>query len=383
MRASAELPPEGPESNAPYRLSLVEAVDRLQSPATIEELASLHAESCLIVDFDRSPGAASDEAVRRATQALPQLACPALAIAGAPLRGSRRAPCAGFLDRFDVAVERAEDLTPVVAMCHRRPLAALALVQLLRHSEALSIHDGLVAESFVYSTLQAGPEFAAWLAARPSSAPKPPGDGPAVCVSREVESRGRERLRLALNRPRKRNAFSAEMRDALVEGLHVAIADPDIAEIVLEGFGPAFCSGGDLDEFGSLPDPATAHAIRSTRNAARLLAQCSDRATARLHGACVGAGIELAAFAGRVIARADAFFELPEVGLGLVPGAGGTVSLPRRIGRQRTAWMALSGARVDASTALQWGLVDRVLDEQDDWHHERGDSSEGTGGDSR
>ena len=60
--------------------------------------------------------------------------------------------------------------------------------------------------------------------------------------------------------------------------------------------------------------------------------------------------------------RADSFFELPETGLGLVPGAGGTVSIPRRIGRQRTAWMALSGARLDASTALRWGLVDEVRD---------------------
>jgi enoyl-CoA hydratase/carnithine racemase len=79
-----------------------------------------------------------------------------------------------------------------------------------------------------------------------------------------------------------------------------------------------------------------------------------------LHGACIGAGIEVAAFAGDVTATEGAFFQLPEVGFGLVPGAGGTVSLPRRIGRQRTAWLALSGARIDTSTARAWGLVDRV-----------------------
>jgi enoyl-CoA hydratase/carnithine racemase len=61
-----------------------------------------------------------------------------------------------------------------------------------------------------------------------------------------------------------------------------------------------------------------------------------------------------------VNAREDAFFELPELALGLVPGSGGSVSLPRRIGRQRTAWLALSGCRIDAATARAWGLVDAV-----------------------
>jgi enoyl-CoA hydratase/carnithine racemase len=82
--------------------------------------------------------------------------------------------------------------------------------------------------------------------------------------------------------------------------------------------------------------------------------------TVELHGACFGSGIELPAFAGRVIAAPDTSIALPELGLGLVPGAGGTVSLPCRIGRHRTAWLALSGRAIDASTALAWGLVDDV-----------------------
>jgi enoyl-CoA hydratase/carnithine racemase len=130
--------------------------------------------------------------------------------------------------------------------------------------------------------------------------------------------------------------------------------------VILRGAGPAFCGGGDLAEFGTLPDPATAHGIRSTRSPGRLLAQCAERVRAELHGACVGAGIELPAFARRVVATRDAFFQLPELGMGLVPGAGGTVSLPRRIGRQRTAYLALSGLRLDADTAHRWGLVDEI-----------------------
>ncbi len=86
----------------------------------------------------------------------------------------------------------------------------------------------------------------------------------------------------------------------------------------------------------------------------------SGRVTAHLHGACIGAGIELPAFVGRVVADPDSRIQLPEIALGLIPGAGGTVSLPRRIGRQRTAWLGLTGARIDAPTALAWGLVDEV-----------------------
>jgi enoyl-CoA hydratase/carnithine racemase len=168
------------------------------------------------------------------------------------------------------------------------------------------------------------------------------------------------RLVVTLDRPERRNAFSASMRDALAEALAVAVCDPSVEEVVLRGAGPAFCSGGDLDEFGTLQDPATAHAVRSTRSVARLLAACAERVRAEVHGACVGAGVELPAFATRVVAAPDATFELPELSMGLVPGSGGTVSLPRRIGRQRTAWLALSGARIDAEAALAWGLVDEV-----------------------
>jgi enoyl-CoA hydratase/carnithine racemase len=172
-------------------------------------------------------------------------------------------------------------------------------------------------------------------------------------------------LELVLNRPERHNAFSAEMRDELAASLHVACADPSLTRIVLRGNGPSFSAGGDLEEFGSLPDPATAHAIRSTRNVGRLLAACADRVEARLHGACIGAGVELPAFAKRVVCAPTAFFQLPELSLGLVPGAGGTVSLVRRIGRQRTALFALSGCRLDADTALEWGLVDEIADSRD------------------
>jgi enoyl-CoA hydratase/carnithine racemase len=166
-------------------------------------------------------------------------------------------------------------------------------------------------------------------------------------------------LVLTLDRAERHNAFSAHMRDELVAGLTVAALEPALT-VVLRGAGPSFCSGGDLDEFGTFPDPATAHLVRTTRSPARLLAGMRERVRAEVHGACIGAGIELAAFAHTVVAAPDAFFQLPEVAMGLIPGAGGTASLPRRIGRQRTAYLALTGCRLDAETARTWGLVDAV-----------------------
>jgi enoyl-CoA hydratase/carnithine racemase len=77
----------------------------------------------------------------------------------------------------------------------------------------------------------------------------------------------------------------------------------------------------------------------------------------------VGSGLELAAFAGRLTAAPDAWFQLPEVAMGILPGFGGCVSIPRRIGRQRAAALMLSGQRVRAAVALGWGLVDAVVDE--------------------
>ena len=315
----------------------------------MEEFCALTGEPVLVVDLDAGATGADPDALARARTALARLACPSLGLRRSGPATAELAP------HLDVVVSSAADLDTVVATARKTPLAALALVQLLRHTEGLSLHEALIAESLAYSVLQSGPEFGAWREARGEPRRRRENPEPAVRVLRSPG-----RLELVLNRPEKRNAFSAEMRDALVEGLHVAVSDPSLREVVLRGEGPAFCSGGDLDEFGTSPDPATAHAVRSVRHPARLLASCAERVRVELHGACVGAGIELPAFAGRVVAKRDAFFCLPEVGFGLVPGAGGTVSIPRRIGRQRTAWLALSGARLDAREALAWGLIDEL-----------------------
>jgi enoyl-CoA hydratase/carnithine racemase len=82
---------------------------------------------------------------------------------------------------------------------------------------------------------------------------------------------------------------------------------------------------------------------------------------AEVHGQVLGSGLEMAAYCGWVQARPDAVMGLPELSLGLIPGAGGTVSITRRIGRWRTAYLVLSGRTIDPATALRWGLIDECV----------------------
>lgn len=270
------------------------------------------------------------------------------------------------IDRFDVLLTQAADppapwvmvASPDAALAdlHKaieaQPFAASVLVQVLRLSMALDFEAALLAESFAYSTLLASEGFRAWQAARAPASVR--GDvGPRVRLDREGEA-----TEIVLNRPRGRNAIDAAMRDALCEALEFALLDG--APVILRGEGAVFSIGGDLAEFGQASDPATAHAIRVSRSPVRLLHAMRDRVTARVHGPCVGAGIEIPAAAARIVARPRTTFRLPEVGMGVIPGAGGTVTIPRRIGRHRTCWMALGGQLLDIDTALAWGLVDAV-----------------------
>jgi enoyl-CoA hydratase/carnithine racemase len=265
-------------------------------------------------------------------------------------------PTAAWRALSDVLVaEGDESLDDVVATVTACPLAATSLVLLLRGGSNRTVGEGLVAESAVYSTLQAGPEFAAWRAEAPVRPPSEADTEPRVRLVRQDAT-----LMVTLTRPDRLNALDARMRDELIDAVSVALADPTISAVELRGEGRAFSAGGDLNEFGSRADPATAHLLRLQRSVARVVQAAGDRTTAYLHGPCVGSGIELAAFCGTVRAQPDTTISLPEVRLGLIPGAGGTVSLPRRIGRQNTAWLALSGRAIDAATALDWGLVDAL-----------------------
>ncbi len=294
-------------------------------------------------------GPVSDAQSRHLIAWLGQQACPVIGIAADGEDG-------GIIRACDTRVADVAEAASLLANIRQSPIAATALVQLLRLNEHLRIADALVAESLAYSTLQAGPEFRQWLEANRADTPAVHSDsGDAVLISRDGDV-----LTLELNRASNRNGMTVEMRDALIEALQLVLADDSIRQVHLSGRGKCFSTGGDLTEFGSAPDPATAHIVRSLALPGRLLAQCAERVTVKVHGACIGSGIEFPTFAGRVVAAEGAYFQLPELKFGLIPGAGGTVSIARRIGRQRAAWLMLSGKRINARQALAWGLVDEV-----------------------
>lgn len=164
-----------------------------------------------------------------------------------------------------------------------------------------------------------------------------------------------------LTRPERRNALDIVMRDELYEVLLEMLDDGEAGAVGLLGEGPDFCAGGDLSEFGTRPDVSTAWQTRHIRALPSLFAELGPKLIAGIHGAAVGAGIELAAFASRIVAAEDARFMLPEAAFGLIPGSGGTLSIPRRIGRHRCFEMAMSATWVASARALEWGLVDEIV----------------------
>ena len=344
-------------------LSSSELLDLLDTPFAPDALAS-ELGSVVVVDLKDAPDTVGP-AVLEAVVTLPVVIVGLSSRSDAPTEAApteaaptEAAPteAAAAVTDLVLAPDDAE-IDLVLERVEANPLAAISLALLLRGGERRTVADGLVAESATYSMLQGGPEFAQWRAGRPIRE-RAPIEAPPV----RWAQRG-SRLDIVLDRPAVHNAYDSAMRDGLIDALWVAVSDDRLTEVHLTGEGPSFCSGGDLDEFGSRPDPATAHLVRMTRNAARLMHHLSHRIVVHLHGACMGSGIELPAFAGTVVAASNTRISLPEVRLGLVPGAGGTVSLPRRIGRHRTAYLALSGSTIDAATAATWGLVDAIADD--------------------
>lgn len=234
------------------------------------------------------------------------------------------------------------------------PAAAAVFATVLRLGDALDFEGALAVESLAYSALLGGSEFRAWRTARPARE-RLAVDGPLLRLERRDDT-----TIITLARPQARNPIGARMRDELTEALRLVRLDPSMTRVELRGEGACFSAGGDLDEFGQAQDLGLAHVIRTQRSVARLVRGIGDRLSVFIQGAAIGGGIEIAAAAATVIADPAAVFRLPEVGMGLIPGAGGTATLPRRIGRHRTCFMGLTCRDIAADQALDWGLVDRL-----------------------
>ncbi len=250
--------------------------------------------------------------------------------------------------------------SPITAALLRKqvaawPQAAAVTLDLLHSIDLEDPAHGLIHESLAYGMLQGGNDHVTWLSRPRDVLGSEPGR---VRVSRTGNV-----LQIILDRPMARNAIDCAMRDALHDAFTVAMLDPDVLTVRMLGAGRAFCVGADLDEFGTTRDPATAHCIRMQTLPALAIIRCAHKFEAHVQGACIGSGLEMAAFAHRVTATRDAWFQLPELAMGLIPGAGGCVSVARRIGRRRAALMILSGKRINAKTALNWGLIDAIVND--------------------
>lgn len=254
-----------------------------------------------------------------------------------------------------VTVQDLDDaLSAIEASVLNRGRSAMVLAATLRQSTQLPIAEAIAAEAAAYSTLLGGPEFAQWLSTRTAKKLATSTEFDRVTTSVTGNT-----LNVRMNRKLRLNAIDGPMRAALVEAFEIAIADP-LLQVKLTGEGPCFSNGGDLREFGSTPDVATAWAVRMTQHPGWHLSQVADRTTVHMHGNCIGAGVEMSAFAAHVIADPDTTFLLPELAMGLIPGAGGCVSIPRRMGRWRTLWLVLTGTPLNAQQALAWNLIDDI-----------------------
>jgi enoyl-CoA hydratase/carnithine racemase len=167
---------------------------------------------------------------------------------------------------------------------------------------------------------------------------------------------------LILNRPAALNAIDNTLASELLGVCHTIAGDPDIWAVVLRGAGErAFCAGADLKVRNAFT-PADWAAQRALfRQTFRALREVPQPMIAAVHGFALGGGTELALHADLVVAADDAVFGLTEVSLGIIPGGGGTQTLPRLIGRQRAKELIFTARRIPAAEALALGIVSHVV----------------------
>jgi enoyl-CoA hydratase/carnithine racemase len=167
---------------------------------------------------------------------------------------------------------------------------------------------------------------------------------------------------VTLNRPGILNVYNIQMRDDLYEVLGAIKDDSEVRVVIFKGAGEkAFCAGADLSEFLTAPSPIVARQVRFERDVWGLFLSVPQPLVAALHGFVLGSGIEIALCCDIRIASEDARFGLPEVGLGIIPAAGGTQTLPRIIGRARALEMLLTNHWVNGEEAYNIGLVNKVV----------------------
>lgn len=170
---------------------------------------------------------------------------------------------------------------------------------------------------------------------------------------------------LTVNRPERLNALDRRLLGAIAEAVAMLEDESTVRALVLTGSGSrAFVAGADLREIAELGDAGAAESFSRQGQAALARIATSPLPTiAAVNGLALGGGCELAISCDLRVAARGAAFAMPEVGLGLIPGFGGTQRLPRLIGQGAAMRMILSGEMIDAETALGYGLVESVVDD--------------------
>src|SRR5437660_8429136 len=165
--------------------------------------------------------------------------------------------------------------------------------------------------------------------------------------------------RIFLNRPQKVNALDSALLDALASTVDSLSADPALRVVVLAGRGRAFCGGADVSEMAALNAASAREFITRIHRACDAIRRLPVPVVAQLHGAVIGAGLELAASCDLRIAADGTRFAMPEVRLG-IPSVVEAALLPRLVGSGRAAWLVLTGEPIDAQRAYERGLVEAL-----------------------
>jgi 2-(1,2-epoxy-1,2-dihydrophenyl)acetyl-CoA isomerase len=172
-------------------------------------------------------------------------------------------------------------------------------------------------------------------------------------------------LVLTLNRPNKRNALETAMYILLEHHINEAVANPQIANIILRGPGDFFCSGGDLRSLetrAALPVEERAALIQKLHDLVLKLKFCSKPVIAAIEGGAAGAGASLAFAADLIVAAKGSYISMAYVKAGLVPDGGGSVFLAQSLPHQLAAELALFGGRLPIERFAQAGVVNRVVE---------------------
>lgn len=172
---------------------------------------------------------------------------------------------------------------------------------------------------------------------------------------------------LTLARGAAMNAINDTIRRGIVRACTEVAQDKDVGALLLRAEGErAFCVGADIKEERSPLSQVESRMLPPDRDYANALAGLAKPVVAAIHGFCLGGGLEIALACDIRIASADARFALPEIDLALIPGAGGTQRLTRLIGAARALDMMMSGERITAARALDYGLVTRLCDTREE-----------------